>query len=72
MIFTAALQLYGMGLLEDFILHLGGMHFSMSYVVAVGVLMAGRGLEELMKAVFRGVTKMFTGKKFHRTLEHWE
>ena len=36
----------------------------MSYVGAVGILMAGSGLEELMKAAFGGVTKMVTGKNF--------
>ena len=30
---------------EDFILRLGGMHFVMSYVGAVEVLMAGSGME---------------------------
>ncbi len=49
---------------EDFILRLEGMHFLMSYVGTVGVLMAGSGLEELMKAAFEGVTKMLTGKNF--------
>ena len=61
-IFTADLQLYHVGINvqwaypelfgEDFILHLGGMRFLMSYVGAVGVLMAGSGLEELMKALW--------------------
>ena len=71
-LFTADLQqLYCVGLNvqwdhpehfgEDFILHLGGMHFVISYVGAVGVLMAGSGLEELIKAAFGGVTKMLTG-----------
>ena len=36
----------------------------MSYVGPVGVLMAGSGLEELMKAAFGGVMKMLTGKNF--------
>ena len=36
----------------------------MSYVGAVGVLMAGSGLEELMKAAFGGKMKMLTGKNF--------
>ena len=36
----------------------------MSYVGAVGVLMAGSGLEELMKAAFGGEMKMLTGKNF--------
>ena len=40
------------------------MHFLMRYVGAVGVLMAGSGLEELMKAAFGGVMKMLTGKNF--------
>ena len=33
---------------------LEGMHFLMSYVGAVGIVMAGSGLEEVMKAVFGG------------------
>ena len=49
---------------EDFILRLEGMHIWMSHVGAVGVLMAGSGLEELMKAAFGGVTLMLTGKNF--------
>ena len=54
-LFTADLQLYRVGrnvvwaypelFDEDFILHLGGMHFVMSYVGAVEVLMAGSGME---------------------------
>ena len=73
-LFTADLQLYRVGLNvqwafpelfgEDFILCLGGMHLLMSYVGAVGVLMAGSGLEEPMKAAFGGVMKMLTGKNF--------
>ena len=74
-LFTADLQLYCVGLTvqwaypelfgEDFfILCLGGMHFLMSYVGAVGVLMAGSRLEELMKAAFGGVTKILTSKNF--------
>ena len=30
---------------EDFILRLGGMHFVMSYVGAVGIVMVGSGME---------------------------
>ena len=65
-LFTADLQLYRVGLNvqwaypelfgENFILRLGGMHFLMSYVGTVGILMAGSGLEELMKASFWSVT----------------
>ena len=73
-LFTVDLQLYRVGLHvqwaspelfgEDFILRLGGMHFLMSFVGAVGVLMAGSGLEKIMKAAFGGVPKMLTGKNF--------
>ena len=50
--------------LMNFILRLGGLQFLMSYVGAVGVLTAGSGLEEVMKAAFGDVTKMLTGKNF--------
>ena len=73
-IFTADLQLYRVGLNvqwanpdlfdENFILCIGGMQFLMSYVGAVGVLMAGSRLEEVMKAAFGGAMKMLTGKNF--------
>ena len=53
---------------ENFLLRLGGMHFLMSYVGAVGVLM----VEDVMKAAFVCVTKILTGKKFPRTLESSE
>ena len=36
----------------------------MSYVGAVGVLMAGSELDELMKAAFGGVMNILTGKNF--------
>ena len=71
-LFTADLQLYRVGLIvqraypvlfgKDFILRLGEMHFLMNYVGAVGVLMAGSGMEELMKIAFGGLTKILTGK----------
>ena len=41
----------------------------MSYVGAVGVLMAGSGLEELMKAAFVGVTKCSLVRIFPKTLD---
>ena len=72
-LFTADLQLYRVGLNlqwaypelfnEDFVLRLGVMHSLMGYVGA-RVLVAGNGLEKLIKAVFGGVTKMLTGKNF--------
>ena len=36
----------------------------MSYVGGVGVLMAGSGLEELMKTAFWDVMKILTGQNF--------
>jgi hypothetical protein len=48
---------------DDFINRLGGMHFLMSFVGAIGSLMSNRGLEDIMKAAFDGVAKMLTGKK---------
>ena len=71
----ADLQLYHVGLnvqraypelfSGDFILRLGEMHFLMIYVCWCGViLIAGSGLEELMKAAFRCVNKMLTGTNF--------
>ena len=71
-LFTADLQLYHVDLNvewaypglygEDIIIRLGGMHFLMCYIGAVGILMAGSGLEALIKAAFGGVAKMLTGK----------
>ena len=36
----------------------------MSFVGAIGTLMANTGLSEILKSVFGGVEKMLTGKKF--------
>ena len=40
------------------------MHLFMSFVGSVGVLMAGGGLEEILKSTFGGVQHMLTEKKF--------
>lgn len=45
-------------------LRLGGMHALMSFVGAVGALMAERGLSDILMEVFGGVPKMLSGKKF--------
>ena len=73
-LFTTDLQLYRVALNvqwiypqlfgDDFINRLGGMHFLMSFVGAIGSLMSNSGLEDIMKAAFGGVAKMLTGKKF--------
>jgi hypothetical protein len=47
-----------------FVPRLGGMHMLMSFVGAVGTLMRGSGLEEILKSTFAGVPKLLTGKKF--------
>ena len=43
---------------------LGGMHWLMSFVGCVGVLMENSGLVPWLKSAFAGVPKMLTGKKF--------
>ena len=51
---------------SDVILRLGGMHMLMSFVGAIGSLMAGSGLSEILilSSTFAGVSKMLTAKKF--------
>ena len=47
-----------------FLPRLGGMHMRMSFVVAVGCLMSGSGLEEVLQSAFAGVKKLLSEKKF--------
>ena len=49
---------------KHFYPQLGGMHWLMSFVGAVGKLMKNSGLDLLMKTAFAGVEKMLLGKKF--------
>lgn len=72
-IFTNDQQLYRIAvnitwvyndLFINFIPRLGGMHTLMSFVGAVGTLMANTGLEAIMNVTFGGVAKMLTGKKY--------
>ena len=49
---------------SDVIVCLGGMHKLMSFVGAIGTLMQGSGLSEVLSTTFAGVTKMLSGKKF--------
>ena len=51
-----------------FIPRLGGMHLLMSFVGSVGTLMAGSGLEEVLKSAFGGVSRMLTGKTFPQNI----
>ena len=48
---------------KDMHLRLGGMHALMSFVGAIGSLMAGSGLSDVLSGVFGGVPKMLSGKK---------
>ena len=72
-IFTSDQQLYIVAVdvkwaypneFADVIIRLGGMHMLMSFVGAVGTLMGGTGLAEIMESTFAGVNKMLSGKKF--------
>ena len=76
-IFTHDQQLYQVavhitwvdhGLFPKFILRLGGMHMLMSFVGAVGYLMGGSGLEDILKSTFAGVPKLLSGKKFPQNI----
>jgi len=40
------------------------MHFLMSFVGAIGALMADSGLEDVLKSAFSGVARMLCGKNF--------
>lgn len=72
-LFTADQQLYKIAvqikcaypsLFSNLIPRLGGMHMLKSFIGAVGTLMAGSGLAEILEVVFGGVEKMLNGKKF--------
>ena len=76
-IFTCDLQLYKVAQkilwaypkkIENVILRLGGMHLLMSFIGAIGNLMAESGLVEIMEYVFGGVSKMISGKKFPQNM----
>ena len=51
-------------LAKDFFLWLGGMHFLMSYIASIDVVMAGTGMKEFLEKAFGGVTKISTFKKY--------
>ncbi len=49
----------------NFIPRLGDMHtLNMSFIGAIGILMADTGLEDIMNSSFGGVSNMLTGKKY--------
>ena len=45
------------------VLHLGGMHFRMSFIGCVRSLMAERGLVDILSCAFGTVDHMFPGNK---------
>ena len=55
-------------LFRNFVVRLGGMHFLMSFVGAVGTLMSNTGLTEIMQTTFGGVPKMLMGKTFPQNM----
>ena len=76
-IFTNDQQLYRVAvnitwvysdLFTHFVPRLGGMHTLMSFIGAIGTLMADTGLETIMNAAFGGVQKMLTGKKYPQNM----
>lgn len=77
-IFTNDLQLYQVSVnviwvdqekFSKLIPRLGKMHMIMSSVGAVGTLMAGSGLEDLLKLAFAGVPKLLSSKKFPQNIK---
>ena len=72
-VFTSDQQLYRVAvnvtwvyprLFTHFVPRLGGMHFLMSFVGAVGTLMSNTGLTEIMQTTFGGVPKMLRRQTF--------
>ena len=72
-VFTVDQQLYRIALditwsdpcrWKLFVPRIGGMHWLMSFVGCVGVLMNNTGLLEILKSAFSGADKMLLGKKF--------
>ena len=48
--------------------HPGGMHTLMSFLGAIGHLMKGSGLEEILGAAFSGINSMLNGKAWPRAM----
>ena len=44
------------------------MHMVMSFVGAVGYLMGGNGIEDILGSAFVGVPKMLAGKKYQQNV----
>ena len=53
---------------QTIVLHPGGMHTLMSFLGAIGHLMKGSGLEEILGAAFSGINSMLNGKAWPRAM----
>ena len=53
----------------NFFLRLGGMHLLMSFCGAVGTLLEGSSIAEILWSTFGGVNKMLTGKQFPQNVK---
>ena len=58
------MSLHVLNRFPNFFLRLGGMHLLMSFISASSTLLNGSGENEVLGAVFAGVTNMLSGKKF--------
>ena len=76
-VFTADQQLYRVALdivwseperWRNFYPRIGGMHWLMSFIGCVGVLMENSGLTPWLKSSFAGAEKMLIGKKFPQNI----
>ena len=76
-IFTNHLQLYRVtvkitwvynDLFVTLLLRIRGMYTLMKFIEAIGTLMIENGLQDIMKAAFRGVVKMLPGKKYSQNM----
>ncbi len=43
---------------------LGGMHMMMNFIHAIGIIMAGSGLKEILSSAFESVDKLLSGKMY--------
>ena len=53
---------------KTIITHPGGMHTLMSFLGCIGKLMKGSGLEDILKAAYRGLAGILSGKSWPRAM----
>ena len=54
--------------LDHYFIRLGGMHTLMNFIGAIGTLMAGTGLSDILSSTFAGAERMLQGKKYPQCL----